>query len=123
MKIFTVIVASLISSIAAAQTVTQADHTAALNWLKTHTEAFNSSVKPMPVTKSIYAIRDSLSKANVSSDLVVLEFTGSEFKQDKLFFLNIDARMNKKDIPFIKYKIVKKKNSIMLISLEGNNSL
>jgi hypothetical protein len=77
----------------------------------------------MPVTKSIYAIRDSLSKANVSSDLVVLEFTGSEFKQDKLFFLNIDARMNKKDIPFIKYKIVKKKNSIMLISLEGNNSL
>ena len=77
----------------------------------------------MLVSRSIYAIRDSLSKANISSDLVILEFSGSKFKQDKLFFINIDAQMNKRDIPFIKYKIVKKPRSIMLIGLEGNISL
>ena len=67
-----------------------------------HRNKFNETVEPMLVSKSIYAIRDSLSKANISSDLVILDFSGLDFKQDKLFCVNIDCQMNKRDIPFIK---------------------
>ena len=124
MKIFILIlVSTLPGAFAKAQTITSADQESAIEWLKTHREKINETVEPILVSRSIYAIRDSLSKANISSDLVILEFSGSKFKQDKLFFINIDAQMNKRDIPFIKYKIVKKPRSIMLIGLEGNNSL
>jgi hypothetical protein len=55
---------------------------------------FNESVDPILISRSIYAIRDSLSKTNISSDLVILEFSGSDFKQDELFFMNLAAQMN-----------------------------
>ena len=118
-----ILAATLIGSIADAQTITSSDHESAIEWMKTHKNKFNEAARPMLVTKSMYAIRDSLSKAKISSDLVILEFSGLEFEQDKLFYADIDYQMNKRDIPFIKYKIVKKPGSIMLIILEGNNSL
>ena len=96
------IAATLIGSVADAQTITPANHESAIEWMKSHRNKFNETVEPMLVSKSIYAIRDSLSKANISSDLVIPDFSGLDFKQDKLFYVKIDCQMNKRDIPFIK---------------------
>lgn len=81
----------------------------------------NKAVQPVYTTRSLSKMRDSLSKKKVGNTISVVTFLGHALNGDRLTGIHIDSRINKKEIPFSYFKIIKNQYTLTVVELSGTS--